>query len=55
MWDRDDTDAGSCDEAMKGRGVTYENKILTTGNGHNLFYKPADAWVSPLVAFAKGG
>ncbi|NQV84946.1 MAG: hypothetical protein HQ494_14135 [Rhodospirillales bacterium] len=53
MWEKDDYTVGPCDAAMNLAGVeTFENKILTVGGGHKLFYKPVPSWINPLVEFA---
>ncbi len=56
MWEKGDKIAGNCDAAMKrAAGVTYVNKMLTVGGGHQLFWKPKSSWIDPFVAFVKGG
>lgn len=55
MWDKADTVARDCDAAMNAAAdATHENTVLTTGRGHQLFYRPDPAWIDPLVAFAAG-
>lgn len=51
MWDSGDDGFADCDEALKKSGASYTNRMLETGDGHQLFYKPQDVWIDPLVAF----
>ncbi|NQU58793.1 MAG: hypothetical protein HQ513_16315 [Rhodospirillales bacterium] len=56
MWEKGDKIAGKCDAAMKrAKGITYVNKMLTVGGGHQLFWKPKSSWIDPFVGFVKGG
>ncbi len=54
MWEKSDVEAGGCDEAMTTAGAAFQNKILTVGGGHELFYRPEESWIEPLVEFANG-
>ena len=54
MWDKNDQEAGACDESLRKGRVTFTNKILDEGSGHKLFNQPAPVWIDPLVSFAKG-
>ena len=54
MWDKNDHAFGACDESLRKGRVTFTNKILDDGGGHELFNQPAQVWIDPLVSFAKG-
>lgn len=54
MWEESDTDAGACDDAMAVAGAAFRNTVLTVGEGHQLFYRPAESWITPLLDFANG-
>jgi hypothetical protein len=53
MWEQSDDEIGHCDEVLQKAGAPYRNLTLTAGGGHRIFYQPENAWVDPLVAFAK--
>jgi hypothetical protein len=53
MWDENDRAAGDCDKAMNMAKAKYQNKVLATGEGHELFYKPGGVWIDPLADFIK--
>ena len=55
MWDKNDHAFGACDESLRKGRVTFTNKILDDGGGHELFNQPTPVWIDPLVSFAKGG
>jgi hypothetical protein len=54
IYDRDDRIAGSC-AAIRDAGakVEFSEKVLTTGEGHHLFYRPARIWMDEVEKFAK--
>jgi hypothetical protein len=55
LTDSEDPDASSCSRYFDKAAQPLEHNeiVLNTGNRHETFGKPADAWVKPLVDFAK--
>ena len=55
ITERRNTEAGSCREAlMRARdNVISEERMLDTGKGDGLFYKPEPAWIDLIEAWAK--
>lgn len=53
MWDRSDKIAADCDEGLDVSRTPRTNLELQTGEGHELFYRPLDAWIDPLVAYLR--
>jgi hypothetical protein len=53
MWDQEDRVAADCDKAFAAARPPFENKVLTGGEGHELFYKPDKHWIDPLAAFLR--
>lgn len=54
LYDAADREAASCQRAFEkaGAGFHGEERVLKTGGGHGLFYRPASDWMEPLVAWA---
>lgn len=51
--ERRNTEAGSCREAlMRAKRTVSEERILDTGKGDGLFYKPDPAWIEPAALWA---
>lgn len=51
--ERRNTEAGSCREAlMRAKRTVSEERVLDTGKGDGLFYKPDPAWVEPAALWA---
>lgn len=57
MYASSDKIAGSCGPALsKGReGFSAKEIVLDSPAGHQLFFKPADIWVEPVVGWLKQG
>jgi len=58
IYDYKDTEfAGSCQELFalsEGQGLSRHDEIvLEIGTGHGILYQPLDAWINPVVAWAK--
>ena len=55
---KDEAFAGSCQELFalsEGNGLARHDEIvLQIGTGHGILYQPLDAWINPVVAWAKG-
>jgi dienelactone hydrolase len=56
MYDAADPDFGTCQEFFAAAGDKVSSKEIKfeTGQGHGLFRKPADQWMSPLADWASG-
>ena len=58
IYDSSDNYAGSCAEIFafsEGKGLSEHAEIvLEIGSGHGVLYRPLDAWVLPVVGWAKG-
>jgi len=53
-WAADDDVAGCCDVAFNIAGVPFENKVLPSGKGHQLFFDVEPVWLDLLAAVAGG-
>jgi hypothetical protein len=56
LYDASDPDFGTCTDffAAAGDKVTGKEIAFETGQGHGLFRKPFDQWISPLADWALG-
>ena len=57
IYDAGDQYGGSCQELFsysEDRGISsYDELVLDMGMGHGILYQPLDAWITPVVNWAK--
>ena len=54
IYDDQDDVAGSCQEAFEMSSPTAtDEKVVSTGLGHGLFYVPNPAWIDPVIQWIK--
>jgi len=57
IYDSTDELAGSCQELFsfsEGKGISKHNEIvLNVGTGHGILFKPLDAWIMPVIQWAR--
>lgn len=57
IYEASDPVAGSCKELFSGNVVApgLEELEIHVGGGHGAFYRPAPAWIDPVVDWVRGG